>query len=144
MLTFFFQSKVTWILTFAVKTKIFKSNKLFTGRDVMLSTYTLQTLVMSSIKKKMNLYLGCQILPGAICNVYLKNWKILHMRESNMTFFLSPSPNQSNYNGYQNNMRETIVLNTQVTNHKETSQTTIAYRVNKRQERLQTACSMKD
>jgi len=66
------------------------------------------------------------------------------MRESNMTFFLSPSPNQSNYNGYQNNMRETIVLNTQVTNHKETSQTTIAYRVNKRQERLQTACSMKD
>lgn len=52
MLTFFFQSKVTWILKFAVKTKIFKSNKLFTGRDVMLSTYTLQTLVMSSIKKK--------------------------------------------------------------------------------------------
>ena len=159
------------------------------------------------------------------------------MRESNVTFFLSPSPNQSNYNGYQNTMNETIVLNTQVTNHtataakslqscptlcdpidgsppgspipgilqastlewvaisfsnawkwtwsrsvmsdcwrphglqptrllcpwdfpgkstglgshcllltnhKEISQTTIAYRVNKRQERLQTVCSMKD
>ena len=52
MLTFFFQSKVTWILKLAVKTKIFKSNKLFTGRDVRLSTYTLQTLAMSYIKKK--------------------------------------------------------------------------------------------
>lgn len=30
-----------------------------------------------------------------------------------MTF--SPFPNQSNYNGYQNGMRETIVLNTQQT-----------------------------
>lgn len=52
MLTFFFQSKVMWILKLAVKTKIFKSNKLFTGKEVMLSTYTLQTLAMSSTKKK--------------------------------------------------------------------------------------------
>lgn len=72
MLTFFFQSKVMWILKLAVKTKIFKSNKLFTGKEVMLSTYTLQTLAMSSTKKKkkMNLDLGCQVLPGAIYNVY--------------------------------------------------------------------------
>ena len=71
MLTFFFQSKVMWILKLAVKTKIFKSNKLFTGKEVMLSTYTLQTLAMSSTKKKkMNLDLGCQVLSGAIYNVY--------------------------------------------------------------------------